>query len=109
MLSAFGRQHTVKDWIAQEECKCGLKELRSRLARKIPAETAISTPGERKLIGVHKARNKWRASIRVGARVVKLGYFDTDTDAAIAFDYAAMLLKGDDATTNFDFTRIRNG
>lgn len=37
----------------------------------------------------HKPRGCWRARIKIGTKQVYLGYFDSETEAAFAYDFAA--------------------
>jgi hypothetical protein len=48
-----------------------------------------------------KRSGKWQASIRDNYKLKYLGTFDTEIDAAMAFDTAARLLHGPAAATNF--------
>lgn len=44
---------------------------------------------------------KWRAKLKTGGQQIHLGHFDSETDAALAYDAAARLLFGDFASPNF--------
>ncbi|OHB81180.1 MAG: hypothetical protein A2W31_05055 [Planctomycetes bacterium RBG_16_64_10] len=49
----------------------------------------------------HRKSGRWRASIQIRRRVVHLGYFDREEDAARAYDAAAVAVFGEFARTNF--------
>lgn len=52
--------------------------------------------------GVHwyKSRSKWQASITVNYKQIKLGYFDSEMEAAEAYNNAATLYLGENAVLN---------
>jgi len=54
--------------------------------------------------GVHwdKDRRKWQAGIRHKGRLIHLGYYDYEADAAIAYDDRAVELFGEFACLNFN-------
>lgn len=49
----------------------------------------------------HERNNKWEARIFDGQRQVSLGYYNTEVEAAVAFDAAALQLRGPATCTNF--------
>ena len=68
------------------------------------SQNAANTP---KLVGNFKGVNwrpksrRWRASIKVNDRHQHLGYFDTEPEAARAYDLAAIEVFGEFAFLNF--------
>jgi hypothetical protein len=51
--------------------------------------------------GVHRNAGKWRAMIRFGGKKRHLGFFDTEFDAARAYDEQAREIHGEFAILNF--------
>lgn len=49
----------------------------------------------------HERNSKWEARIFNGERQVSLGYFEAEVPAAMAFDAAAIQLRGPTTCTNF--------
>jgi len=49
-----------------------------------------------------KKRKKWRAFIKVEGRLIQLGYFQNENDAALAYDDAASKYFGDKAILNLE-------
>lgn len=56
---------------------------------------------EYKGVSWHKAARKWVAYINYNYRRIHLGVFDTEVDAALAYDAEARKLYGEFARTNF--------
>lgn len=49
----------------------------------------------------HKVVSRWRARIKVDGVEIRLGYYDTPEEAALAYDEAARKYHGEFARTNF--------
>lgn len=64
------------------------------------------TTKEKNYVGVtyHAPSNRYRARIKIDNKTTHLGYFDTDIEAAIAYDRAAWELRGAKAHLNFSAT-----
>lgn len=58
-------------------------------------------PTQSRYQGVSRARDSWRATICIDSNKFHLGCFKTEVEAAIAFDTAAKLLRGEFARLNF--------
>jgi hypothetical protein len=59
------------------------------------------TPKTSKFKGVYACRGKWRASIRLNWKLVHIGYYEDETEAARAYDAKARELFGEFACPNF--------
>ena len=56
---------------------------------------------KKKYKGVSKSGKKFRAQIRINGKVNYLGTFPTETNAALAYDAAAIEAGKDESTLNF--------
>lgn len=67
---------------------------------------APSGKGSSKFRGVswHKDNMKWRATIFKGSKPVHIGYFDSQQDAARAYDQEAIRLRGPNTSLNYPIT-----
>jgi hypothetical protein len=100
-----------KDKCIDHENQNGLDNRRINLRE---ASKAENNRNRRKIIGagssIYKGvmfkndHNKFYASIKVNGQKIFLGYFDSDIDAAKAYDQAAILYHGEFASLNFPST-----
>lgn len=74
---------------------CTMKE-RQRLLPKTRKTTTSSYRG----VSFSKIYNKWKAAIKCNGRNINLGIFDTEVDAALAYNKAAVQHFGDIAYQN---------
>ena len=86
----------------------GLNNRRENLRLATPAEniqnarkTRLKTTSRYKGVDFVKATGKWRARICVNGHRIFLGSFDSELDAALAYDAAAKKYFGEYACTNF--------
>jgi hypothetical protein len=87
----------------------GLDNRRANLRRATPAEQQYNKRVQKKRATIHSqfkgvswvvASQKWKAQIHKDYRSIHLGTFDTEEDAAMAYDKAATELFGEFARTN---------
>jgi len=83
----------------------GLDNRRENLRASTHAQNMMNSPsrvGSSRFKGVSLSRGRWRATIRDDYRTVHLGRFDTEKEAAHAYDEAARRLHGSEfARVNF--------
>lgn len=58
-----------------------------------------------RFIGVSKNGNSWQVLINVRNQKKYIGGYPDEKEAAIAYDFYTMVLRGKDAKTNFDYER----
>ena len=64
--------------------------------------------GSSKFRGVSRNGGKWQSCIRHQGKRVHLGYYNTELEAAQAYDRAAIRCKGKKAVTNFDMNEYKD-
>ena len=69
-----------------------------------PKEGPLSSKRSR-FIGVFKNGEVWQALININNRKTYIGTYDTEGEAARAFDFYSILIHFFDAKTNFDYTK----
>lgn len=62
---------------------------------------SLSTTSIYKGVGYERKKGKWRATITVDCRTIHLGYFEKESEAAIAYDVASVKYHGDFGRRNF--------
>lgn len=82
----------------------GLDNRRENLRKVTHAQNMMNSPsreGSSRFKGVSRSRNGWEAAIRDDYKTVRLGGFNLEEDAALAYDEAARRLHGEFARFNF--------
>ena len=66
--------------------------------------------GSSKFRGVtrHKQRGKWQSRIKDQGKQVNIGYYNSELEAARAYDRAAVRCKGKKAATNFNVNEYKD-
>ncbi len=83
-----------------------LDNRRANLRPVTPSENTMNRrvghTGTSRYRGVSHHRGRWRARLRYGHTAVSIGIFDTERDAALAYDVVAVFLLGVLAQPNFE-------
>jgi hypothetical protein len=82
----------------------GLNNRRENLRKVTHAQNgmnSLSRKGSSRFKGVARTSGRWRASIRSSYKTIHLGGFDTEDEAARAYDEVARRLHGEFARVNF--------
>jgi ribosomal protein L19E len=97
-----------KNIIDHKDCD-GLNNQKSNLRRCTQGQNQANRPKRSYSIGKYKGialaptkrKVRWRAQIKNIGKVLGLGYFDTQEEAAMAYDKAALEIHGEFANLNF--------
>ena len=88
----------------------GVLEIYTTDIRTVEVEGACKHIGKikSKYIGVHRESptHRWRASISVNGKRMSLGRFDTEEEAAKAYDEVAFRHRGHKAKLNFQYEKV---
>jgi hypothetical protein len=98
----------VTDHVNRNSRDNRLSNLRLATRSQNMANKSKSANTASKYFGVTKSRTGWRAQTTVNYKTVNLGYFDTERDAALAYDQAARKLHGGFAHLNFPDITVYN-
>jgi hypothetical protein len=82
----------------------GLDNRRANLRFATPQQNAFNSkkrPGSSRYKGVSQERDKWLATIRAGEKQIKLGRFEVELHAALAYDKASLEKHGEYGKRNF--------
>lgn len=92
---------------------CVLDERRSNLRYATKQEQRLNSRKQPKSFGDYKgiqwSKGKWQASICINGEKTYLGRFQTQEEAAKAYDAAAVTLHGEFARPNFPNGKVQNG
>lgn len=88
--------HKNHDTLDNRRCN-----LRFATAQSSSANRRNNLSSRSRFKGVYQFKGKWRASIRVNREAIYLGQFESETDAAQAYDAAARVTFKDFACVNF--------
>jgi uncharacterized protein YfiM (DUF2279 family) len=72
-----------------------------RLQSKASLSKSSPQPSRYRGVSWHRKAGKWQATTKSNRRLVYLGLFDSEADAARAYDSAVRRLRGDRAKLNF--------
>lgn len=115
-LTAFNKTKALEDWVQDPLCVVDEAELRQRLAKGWMAERALTTPVElpvsnprdrkrrkhSRYRGVtwNEGKGMWKAQVWHKGTTVFVGYFESERDAALAYNGRARELLGTDGKLN---------
>ena len=98
--TAWGETKTAIEWAKDPRCTVDQGLICARLAVGMGIESAITMPKKwsgkiSRFRGVSylKDRNTWTAQIRRGKKVIYIGTFSTELEAAVAYDRYARKIK----------------
>jgi hypothetical protein len=91
----------LADHIDRNKMNCTRANLRvANKSQNAANKTKDRKKATSKYKGVSKARNKWKASITVNGKLIYLGTFDKEADAAYTYNQAALKHFGEYAVLN---------
>jgi hypothetical protein len=104
-FGTFANTNRPKEWNIPAHLNARLDEVltgnRPRTKRQAPAKRQPLPKRKSVFRGVYWERGRWRATIADGGRKAHLGYFWDEVQAALAYDEAALQLRGPHALLNF--------
>lgn len=95
--------HKNGDTLDNRRCNLRIATRTQNVWNRGKMKTKNSSPLASKFIGValDKSRNRWKARIQTNGKLLNLGSFETEEEAARAYDYKALELRGEFARLNF--------
>jgi len=94
-----GRQTDHRDGNGLNNCRSNLR-ICSHAENKQNSRKRIVATSQYKGVYWHRNANKWQSQIQVNKKNTYLGYFDSETDAALAYNQAALNYFGEFALLN---------
>lgn len=90
--------HKNHDGLDNRRCNLRLCSNAQNIANQ---QKRVNTRSKFRGITYDKSRNKWRSEIRVNQKLITIGRFEEEKDAAIARDIAALKYQGEFSVLNF--------
>jgi len=98
MILGKGADHIDGDGLNNRRDNLRLATPQQNLWNQLPCRGGTSG---RKGVSWHKNAKKWRSTITLNGRHIHIGYFNSEDEAASAYDEAAVRLFGEYARPNF--------